>query len=306
MMSTTELTEFIKSEALRLGFDACGITKATIVEQETADAVECWLENGCNGTMSYMERNREKRYNPCLLVPDCKSIICVAMNYCTDIDENKLYISRYAQGLDYHKVVKDRLYMLLQSINEKRTVTGRVFCDSAPVLERYWATRAGIGWIGKNRQLIIPKAGSYFFIGELFIDTELEYDTPQNGNFCGNCDICLQKCPSGALSATEFDARKCLSYLTIEYRGELPENIGEKLGNCFYGCDRCQSCCPHNRFAVKTGVTELQPQKQLLAMNEEKWSVLSKEEYEELFCGSAVERCGYEQLKRNIAALHKN
>lgn len=305
-MSTTELTEYIKSEASRLGFDVCGIAKADTVEPKTTNAVEHWVTSGYNGNMSYMERNREKRYDPCLLVPDCRSIICVAMNYNTDIDEKRLHISRYAQGSDYHKAVKDRLYMLLKSINDKKSVAGRVFCDSAPVLERYWATRAGIGWIGKNRQLIIPKAGSYFFLGEILIDTELDYDTPQNNDFCGNCNICLQKCPTGALSATGFNARKCLSYLTIEYKGELPKNIGEKLENCFYGCDRCQSFCPHNRFATNTRISELQPKKELLAMNDEKWHQLSKEEYEELFSKSAVERCGYEQLKRNIAALHKN
>ena len=301
-MTKEELSSYIKSEALRLGFAVCGIAKAESVEPYIESFVNSWVEEGKNGNMSYMERNREKRYNPQLLVPGCRSVICVALNYYTKTDEEALHLSCYAQGKDYHKVVKDKLFMLLSSIKSKHDVNGRPFCDSAPVLERYWAVKAGLGWIGKNRQLIIPKKGSFFFLGELFVDIELEYDTPLTNNFCGSCDICLKKCPAGAVSYNAFDARRCLSYLTIEYRDKLPKNIGEKIKNCFYGCDVCQNSCPYNRFATETAEKEFLPKSELMAMRNEDWHALTKEKYKALFEGSAVERCGYEQLLRNISA----
>ena len=173
------------------------------------------------------------------------------------------------------------------------------------MLERFWAVQAGLGWIGHNHQLIIPGKGSRFFIGELLIDIELEYDTPFVGNHCGNCRKCICNCPTAALSSQGFDARKCLSYLTIEHRGELPENIGKKMGNSFYGCDRCLEACPHNRFAVPNDIPELQPSDELLQMTDEGWKNLTIEQYNSLFAHSAVERCGYEQLKRNIEALER-
>lgn len=304
-MTPSELSRYVKAEAKRLGFAVCGIAKAEAVEGECSKEMLKWVTEGCHGTMSYLERNSEKRFNPTLLVPGCRSIICVALNYCPQqpMDENKMHIARYALGKDYHKEVKDRLYLLLQSINRVQETKGRPFCDSAPVLERYWAVKAGIGWIGKNHQLIVPKAGSYFFIGELMVDTEMEYDKPFEKNYCGNCHLCIDNCPTGALCEENFDARKCLSFLTIEHRGELPKNIGEKMGNCFYGCDRCTSCCPHNRFATPTDIPQFLPNEELLTMSKEDWRSLTPEHYERLFTGSAVERCGYEQLKRNIEAL---
>ena len=196
--------------------------------------------------------------------------------------------------------------MLLKSINGKAPCNGRPFCDSAPVLERYWAVQAGLGWIGRNHQLIIPQRGSYFFLGELLIDAELDYDKPFEQNHCGECRRCIDNCPTAALDEHCFDARKCLSYLTIEHRGELPENIGEKMGNCFYGCDRCQTSCPHNRFAKPNSTPELQPTPELLQMTTERWHSLTKEEYDSLFRKSAVERCGYEQLMRNIKECKKD
>lgn len=298
MMERKELTLFIKSEAVRVGFDACGIAKATAVDEETVAFIEGWTKEGKHGTMHYLERNCEKRYDPTLLVEGCRSIIVVALNYTPKRAIEG--ISNYAQGSDYHKAVKERLYMLLKSINEKVPCQGRAFCDSAPVLERYWAVQSGLGWIGRNRQFIIPGKGSCFFIGELIVDIELEYDAPYRQNHCGNCNNCIENCPTGALKREGFDSRECLSYLTIEYRGELPENIGEKMGNCFYGCDRCQAVCPHNRFAIPNGTAELQPKPELIRMNAEKWRTLTKEQYNALFSGSAVERCGYEQLMRNI------
>ena len=302
-MTREELTAHVKTEALRLGFDVCGISKAQAIEPQAAAMYDKWIAGGNNGTMQYLERNCDKRFNPTLLVEGCKSIICVAMNYAPK--QHIEGIADYAQGLDYHKVVKERLYLLLQSINSICAVQGRAFCDSAPVLERYWAVKAGIGYIGRNRQLIIPGKGSKFFLGELFVDIELCYDTPCERNLCGNCSKCIDACPGKALNEEGMDARKCLSYLTIEHRSELPENIGEKMGNCFYGCDRCQAVCPHNRFAAPNTTPELQPSPLLLQMTKEKWSTLTKEEYKELFRHSAVERCKYEQLMRNIGAIEE-
>ena len=299
-MEKEDLTRFIKSEALRLGFDICGIAKAEAVAYDAVQEYNQWIGKGCHATMQYLERNCDKRFNPTLLVEGCKSIICVAMNYAPK--QHIEGIADYAQGLDYHKVVKERLYLLLQSINSVCTVQGRAFCDSAPVLERYWAVKAGIGYIGRNRQLIIPGKGSNFFLGELLVDIELCYDAPCERNLCGDCHKCIEACPGGALSEEGLDARKCLSYLTIEHREALPEDTGRKMGNCFYGCDRCQTVCPHNRFATPNTTPELQPNEALLQMTKEKWSTLTKEEYKELFRHSAVERCKYEQLMRNIAA----
>ena len=303
-MTKSELTQYIKAEALRLGFDVCGIAKAQAVESPTAVFCDRWVKEGYNGTMGYLERNCDKRYDPTLLVEGCRSIIVVALNYTPS--QAIEGISHYAQGEDYHKAVKERLLLLLKSINGKVPCNGRPFCDSAPVLERYWAVQAGLGWIGRNHQLIIPQKGSYFFLGELLIDAEPDYDRPFEQNHCGECRRCIESCPTGALDERCFDARKCLSYLTIEHRGELPENIGEKMGNCFYGCDRCQIACPHNRFAKPNSTPELQPKPELLMMTTERWRSLTKEEYDRLFKKSAVERCGYEQLMRNIKECKKN
>ena len=302
-MERHELAEYIKAEALSLGFTVCGIAPANEVAPGEALRYQEWSEAGMHGTMSYLERNNDKRMNPALLVEECRSIIVVAMNY---TPRQQLHgISDYAQGCDYHHAVKKRLYTLLKRINEKVPAKGRAFCDSAPVLERYWAVQAGLGWIGRNRQLIIPGKGTKFFIGELLVDIEPEYDTPFTTHHCGNCTRCIESCPSKALTLNGFDARRCLSYLTIEYRGELPENCGEMMQNHFYGCDICQSACPHNRNAQPTEIEELQPQEELLNMTSEKWRALTREQYKSLFRHSAVERCGYEQLMRNINEYYR-
>lgn len=304
MMSKSEITAYIKAEALRLGFDICGIAKAAPVHNGVAAAYNNWLQEGKHATMQYMQRNCEKRLDPTQLVQECRSIIVVAMNYAPK--QQIEGIANYAQGKDYHKVVKDRLFLLLQSINSVCEVQGRAFCDSAPVLERYWAREAGIGYIGRNRQLIIPGKGSNFFLGELLVDIELCYDSPEQRNLCGNCTRCIDNCPGGALNEKGLNANKCLSYLTIENRGELPENIGEMMGNCFYGCDRCQAVCPHNKFSTPNDTPELQPSEALLKMTAERWQTLTEKEYKSLFAESAVERCGYEQLMRNIRARRQN
>lgn len=309
MSKASELTQMIKAEAKSLGFAVCGIAKADAVSTHTASLFNEWIANGNAGTMGYLQRNRDKRLDPRELVPGCRSIVCVAMNYYprpSDIVKGKMHLSHYALGKDYHKVIKERLFTLLKRINECYPVSGRAFCDTAPLLERYWATRAGIGWIGKNHQLIIPGAGTHFFLGELLIDAELDYDAPMMQNLCGDCERCIKACPSGALKADGFDARQCLSYLTIEYRGELPKNIGKMMGNCFYGCDRCQASCPHNHNAVPTEIEEFFPKEILTAMSNDDWHNLSEQKYKELFADSAVERCGYGQLKRNINTIKQS
>lgn len=303
MMTKEELTVFIKSEALRLGFDICGIVKAEAVDTGTVEEYNHWIEEERHGTMHYLQRNCDKRFNPTKLVEGCKSIIVVAMNYSPRQPIEG--IAAYAIGKDYHKVIKERLYTLLKRIKEKHPTEGRAFCDSAPVLERYWAEQAGIGWIGRNRQLTIKGKGSYFFLGELLLDIDLCPDTPTGKNYCGRCRKCIDACPAGALSQKGLDARKCLSYLTIEYRGELSENIGKKMKNNFYGCDCCLKACPHNRFAKPNNTPEFKPSRKLQDMNMQKWTELTKEQYRTLFKESAVKRCGYEQLMRNISAFSK-
>ncbi|MBO5922492.1 MAG: tRNA epoxyqueuosine(34) reductase QueG [Bacteroidaceae bacterium] len=300
-MDKAELTQFIKSEALRLGFDICGTAKAEAVPDDVIRLYNQWIAQEYHGTMQYLQRNCEKRFDPTLLVEGCKSIVVVALNYYPSHPVEGM--ASYAIGNDYHKIVKDKLYTLLNNINAVHPVKGRAFCDSAPVLERHWAVKAGIGWIGNNRQLIIPHKGSYFFLGELMIDAELEYDEPFTANHCGKCRKCIDNCPTGALSDDGFDARKCLSYLTIEYRGELPENIGKKMENRFYGCDCCLKACPHNRFSTPNNTPEFKPSDELLKMDVSKWQNLTREQYDTLFAKSAVERCGYEQLMRNISAI---
>ncbi len=303
-MEKAELTQYIKSEALRLGFDICGIAKAEVVPDETIQLYNQWIAQEYHGTMQYLQRNCEKRFDPTLLVERCKSIVVVALNYYPSHPIKGM--ASYAIGNDYHKIVKDKLYTLQNNINAVHPIKGRAFCDSAPVLERHWAVQAGIGWVGHNRQLTIPHKGSYFFLGELLIDAELEYDTPFTANHCGSCRKCIDNCPTGALSNDGFDARKCLSYLTIEYRGELPENIGKKMGNNFYGCDSCLKACPHNRFSIPNSTTEFKPSDELQEMDIDKWKKLTKEQYNTLFAKSAVERCGYEQLMRNISAIKED
>lgn len=302
-MDKKELTQYIKSEAKRLGFDICGITEAKVVDDNIQKEYCRWINAANHGAMHYLERNSDKRFDPGLLVEGCRSIIVVAMNYYPQ--QRITGISDYAIGKDYHKVVKERLFQLLKSINEKTRVKGRAFCDSAPVLERYWAVQAGLGWIGKNRQLIIPGKGSCFFLGELIVDIELDYDRAFESNHCGDCYKCIEACPGRALTDRGFDARKCLSYLTIEYRGELLPETGALLGDCFYGCDRCSAVCPHNRFSTPNITEEFQPREDLLKMGVNDWENLTKEEYDKLFADSAVERCGYEQLMRNIKGLRK-
>ena len=300
MIEPQDLSLLIKKRAAELGFAACGIVEAAPVDADVRAGFERWLAGGNNGTMAYMTGHFEKRINPTLLVDGCRSIIVVAQNYFPATATPS--ISRYAQGTDYHYVVKEKLARLLDYIREFCPVEGRAFCDSAPVLERYWAVKAGLGWCGKNHQLIIPGAGTHFFLGELLVDVNLCYDAPYEGNRCGNCSACIDACPGKAFDADGFDARRCLSYFTIEYGGDLPEKFDEMAEKCFYGCDRCQTACPHNRFATSHDEPLFSPSDELLAMTPDDWRSLTKEQFNKLFKHSAAKRCGYDRLMRNIRA----
>lgn len=292
----------IKAEAQALGFFACGIAKAGAVADADAQALARWTEAGLYAGMDYMARHADMRTDPRLLMPEVKSIISVALNYAPArrLPAGEPQIAAYALGRDYHDIIKRRLHALAARLGIS---TYRVFCDTAPVLERYWAASAGIGWVGRNRQLIIPRAGSMFFLGEMFVSFELDYDSPMRP-LCGDCHACTDACPTGALSAGRcFDAGRCLSYQTIENRGPIPDGLAACLGDTFYGCDRCQDACPWNRFATPTADADLQPSEELLRMTRQDWLTLTVEQYRRLFKGSAVKRAKFDGLKRNIALM---
>lgn len=301
-MDREQLAKQIKAEAYRLGFSACGIARADFVGEEK-ERLEQWLANGHHAGMAYMSNHLDKRCDPRLLVDGTKSVISVALNYYPShrLREDQLQFAYYAYGQDYHEVMKERLMKLLNYINEQlQPVNGRAFCDTAPVLDRYWARQAGLGWIGKNGQLIIPHAGSYFFLGEILLDIELENDIPME-NHCGNCCRCLDSCPTKALEGPfTLNANRCISYLTIENKGEIPAEFASKMGNHLYGCDDCQRCCPWNRFASPHHVKEFEPSEAFLSMEKADWEGLAVEQYRTLFKGSAVKRAKYEGLMRNL------
>jgi len=288
-----------------MGFEACGVAQATVLSEESAH-MEQWLEGGHEGEMSYLTRNREKRYDPRLLVEGTRSVVTVLYNYFpkqTIGDGEHYKIAKYAYGADYHEVLKQKMRQLLQRIE---TQTGplegvRVFVDSAPVLDRAWAVRCGLGFIGKNTTLIHPKRGSFLFIGHLFLPIALEATGQPLPNHCGRCTKCLDACPTGALDEPfHIDARKCLSYLTIEYKGSLEGQDPKRFKGWMYGCDICQDVCPYNRFSLPNSEPAFQPSEQLVKMREEDWIALDKDRFETLFKHSAMQRAGYEGLRRNI------
>lgn len=311
MLTSISIKDKIKAEASRLGFFVCGFARAEPVSEAMRRHYLGWLADGRNADMAYLGNNLDKRFDPRLLMPGVKTIVVVAQNYfpARRLPEGEPQIADYALGLDYHDIVKQKLRQLAATVG---IADYRAFVDTAPVLERYWAVRAGLGWIGKNQQLIIPHAGSEFFLGELFVTVELPPDEPLP-NRCGTCHRCVDACPTHALSLpatcvegygdiTRFDARLCLSYQTIENRGELTVDAKAAMGDTFYGCDRCQRACPWNRFAKPSTEPLLQPREELLAMTRQKWENLTEEDYRRLFKGSAVKRAKYEGLMRNIKA----
>lgn len=298
------LSERIKEKATETGFDACGIARIAPADTEAA-FFDCWIREGNHAGMKYMENYRDLRLNPAGLLEGARSVISVALNYYPErkLPDSVPHIAYYAYGKDYHDVLKKKLRELWQQI---RAITGgeaRVFTDSAPLLERYWAWKAGLGWIGKNTQLILPGKGSYFFLGEIVTTLELEYDTPLP-NRCGHCTRCLEACPTGALNAPgRLNAAACLSYLTIENKEEIPPEQAALLGNRLYGCDTCQQACPWNRFAVPTPVEDFHPAPALFSLDKERLKNFSRDDYNRIFAGSAVKRAKYEGLIRTIRHL---
>ncbi|SEF70191.1 tRNA epoxyqueuosine(34) reductase QueG [Parabacteroides chinchillae] len=297
----------IKELACKHGFGACGIARVEPADTEIV-YLDQWIANGCHGEMKYMENYRDIRFNPSGLVEGACSVISVALNYYPGkkLSPDMPHIAYYAYGKDYHIVLKNKLRLLWESITSSldKTHEARFFTDSAPILERYWAWRAGIGFIGKNTNLIIPGKGSYFFLGEIVTTLEVdEYDTPQK-NRCGNCNRCIEFCPTGALeSERHLNASRCLSYLTIEHKGEIPPEQAARLGNRLYGCDTCQQVCPWNRFATPTQEEQFCPTEAFLSLNKEQLRMLTKEEYNCIFAYSAVKRAKYEGLLRTIKYL---
>jgi epoxyqueuosine reductase len=296
---------WIVAEAEKIGFDACGIACATALDEESSH-VEQWLAEEHEGEMAYLTRNKEKRYDPRLLVEGTKSIITVLYNYFpkqTIGDGEHFKIAKYAYGTDYHDVLKNKMRQLLELIESQtgKLEGTRVFVDSAPVLDRAWAVRCGLGFIGKNTTLIHPKKGSFFFIGHLFLPIELAETGKTLSNHCGHCTKCLDACPTGALeSPFHIDARKCISYLTIEYKGSLVGLDPNSFNGWMYGCDICQDVCPYNRFSLPNLEPQFQPSQPLKAMRENDWKNLTKADFDTLFKHSAVQRAGFEGLKRNI------
>lgn len=303
----------LKSAAVRLGFTACGVAPVAPVDKAVGETFHQWLLRGGEAGMNYLKNHVDKRLDPGLLVEGAKSIISVALNYYPSKrlnPDNQYEFAWYAYGHDYHEVMKSRLTLLAETLQEHsdgETLHYRVFCDTAPVLERYWAWRCGLGWIGKNTQLIIPRAGSAFFLGEIILDrTFSAYDMPVK-NRCGSCIRCIEACPTRALETPyRLDAARCLSYLTIEFRGEtLPSEAARTMGNCIYGCDRCQQVCPWNRFSKPTEIEEFVPKEEFMNLSREKLRQLSLDEYRTIFRGSAVKRAKYEGLMRNLKAIEE-
>lgn len=301
MKSKTQITELIKRRTIDLGFSAVGISKAGFLEKESQQ-LKKWLQKGFHGEMSYMENHFEKRVDPRKLVKGAKSVMSVLYNYYPKETqaENTYKISKYAYGKDYHIVVKEKLYQLLAFIKkETEEVSGRAFVDSAPVMDKVWAARSGLGWIGKNTNLISKEYGSFVFIGELIIDLELEYDTPVK-DYCGNCTKCIDACPTSALGPYQLDARKCISYLTIEKKGNIPEEFKGKWNDWIFGCDICQDVCPWNKNPVPTKEESFLTLPEWFSYTKTNWQKITELEFNVIFIDSPIQRTGYAGLKRNL------
>ncbi|MDZ7740071.1 MAG: tRNA epoxyqueuosine(34) reductase QueG [Bacteroidales bacterium] len=293
----------LKKKAKELGFDLCGIAQLRSLDDHGKKLKE-WLERGHHAGMSYMNRNVEKRLDPELLVENARSVIVTGMNYYSryEPEKDQPVFSRYALGQDYHKVIKDRLYRLLSFIRESHPgAAGRVFVDTAPVLERAWAVEAGLGWIGKNSMLINKKLGSYFFLGLIITDAELDADIPGKSDYCGNCRKCIDACPTSAIMGDRtIDSNKCISYLSIEHKGDMPSDYREKAGRRVFGCDICQEVCPWNKKAPETKIREFEPLPEIVRYTSEQWKNISSDEFYSIFENSAVLRTGYNGFMRNI------
>lgn len=298
-------SKFIKEEAKRLGFISCGISKAGFLEQE-APRLEKWLNNNHNGQMAYMENHFDKRLDPTLLVDDAKSVVSLLLNYFPSESQNNeaFKISKYAYGQDYHFVIKEKLKEFLHSIQENiGEVSGRAFVDSAPVLDKAWAAKSGLGWIGKNSNLITQKVGSFYFIAELILDLDLEYDHAVTDH-CGSCTACIDACPTQAILAPYIvDGSKCISYYTIELKENIPNDMKGKFDEWMFGCDTCQDVCPWNRFSKPHSEPLFNPNPDLLSFSKKDWTEITEETFRVVFKNSPIKRTKFDGLKRNIKFL---
>ncbi|KYG79460.1 epoxyqueuosine reductase [Roseivirga seohaensis] len=309
MQNINTNTTIVKQTAQKLGFDFCGISKAEFLADE-APRLEAWLKKGNHGEMHYMENHFDKRLDPSKLVPGAKSVVSLLYNYYPEKDlaeqhPDHLKLAKYAYGEDYHFVIKDRLKTFMSILKEEiGDVEGRVFVDSAPVMERQWAAKSGLGWLGKNTLLINKGRGSYFFLAELIIDLELESDGPIK-DYCGTCTRCIDACPTDAITPYEVNANKCISYLTIELKDQIPDTFQGKMDNWVFGCDICQEVCPWNRFSKPHSEPAFHPKNELLELFNNNWQDLTEEVFRSVFKGSAVKRTKLEGLKRNIIMAKK-
>jgi epoxyqueuosine reductase len=298
-------TKIIKAEAKRLGFLSCGISKAEFLEEE-APRLEKWLKNNAHGEMRYMENHFDKRLDPTLLVEGSKSVVSLLLNYYpSEIQSEDSYkLSKYAYGTDYHFVIKDKLKSLLHFIqNEIGEVGGRAFVDSAPVLDTAWAAKSGLGWIGKHSNLLTQQIGSFYFIAELIIDLELEYDYATTDH-CGTCTACIDACPTEAIAEPYVvDGSKCISYFTIELKENIPSEFKGKFNDWMFGCDICQDVCPWNRFSKSHNEPLFNPHPELFDMTKKDWEEITEDTFRKVFKKSAVKRTKFSGLERNIKFL---
>ena len=301
---TTENTSLIKAEALRLGFDFCGIAKATFLEEE-APRLEQWLLQSRHGKMKYMENYFDLRTDPTKLVPGAKSVITLLINYFPPEQQKAEVprIAKYAYGEDYHEIIREKLkQLLLMMKNEIGEINGRGFVDSAPVLERAWATKSGLGWIGKNGNLLHKQAGSFFFIATLIVDVELIYDDPFAKDYCGSCRRCIEACPTDAILENKVvDGSRCISYFTIELKDALlPDHLKSQFSNWMFGCDVCQDVCPWNRFSKPHNEVGFAPLPQVLNFTSNDWEELTEDSFKQIFKNSPLKRSKFEGIKRNL------
>ncbi|WP_418510661.1 tRNA epoxyqueuosine(34) reductase QueG [Corallibacter sp.] len=302
----SKYTKLIKEESKRLGFLSCGVSKAEFLEVE-APRLERWLNANMHGEMRYMENHFDKRLDPTKLVEGSKSVVSLLLNYFPSQTQNteSYKLSKYAYGTDYHFVIKDKLKHLLQFIQDEiGDVHGRAFVDSAPVLDKAWAAKSGLGWIGKHSNLLTQKVGSFYFIAELIIDLELDYDTPTTDH-CGSCTACIDACPTQAITEPYVvDGSKCISYLTIELKNNIPSEFKNKTDDWMFGCDVCQDVCPWNRFSKPHNEPLFNPHPELLDMTKKDWEEITEETFKKVFKKSAVKRTKYSGLTRNIKFLN--
>ena len=306
-MPTSNHTNLIRKWTRELGFDYCGIAKAVRLDDD-ARRLESWLNQGRHGTMQYMENHFDLRIDPTRLVPGARSVITLLMNYFPTLEQpaGTPKVARYAYGDDYHDVIRNKLNALLAAIRQEiGEVAGRGFVDSAPVLERSWAVRSGLGWVGKNGNLLNRQAGSFFFIATLIVDLPLEYDDPFAGDYCGTCRRCIDACPTGAiLDAKVVDGSKCISYFTIELKDQLiPDQMKDKFDDWVFGCDTCQDVCPWNRFSKATTEAAFTPLPAILNFSTADWEELTEERFKEIFRKSAIRRTRFAGLRRNLRFL---